>query len=61
LGSRVQGKGRITKNRAEVAGERQVTFAPIPTRTKKEEPDPTRKGRRDEGRRSASGNVFRKI
>lgn len=61
LGSRVQGKGRITKNRAEVVGERQVTFAPIPTRTKKEEPDPTRKGRRDEGRRSASGNVFRKI
>lgn len=61
LGSRVQGKGRITKNRAEVAGERQVTFAPIPTRTKKEETVSTRKGRRDEGRRSASGNVFRKI
>jgi ribosome biogenesis protein ENP2 len=61
LGSRVQGKGRITKNRTEVAGERQVTFAPIPTRTKREEPESTRKGRRDEGRRSASGNVFRRI
>jgi ribosome biogenesis protein ENP2 len=61
LGSRVQGKGRITKNRAEVAGERQVTFAPIPTRTKKKELESTRTGRRDEGRRSASGNVFRKL
>jgi len=61
LGSRMQGKGRVTKNRADVAGERQVTFAPIPTRTKREEPASARKGRRDEGRRSASGNVFRKI
>jgi len=61
LGSRAQGKGRITKNRSEVAGERQVTFAPTSIRTKKDESVPTKSGRRDEGRRSASGNVFRRI
>jgi ribosome biogenesis protein ENP2 len=61
LGSIMQGKGRITKSRVEVTGERQVTFAPTPTRTRKERPASARKGRRDEGRRSASGNVFRKM
>lgn len=61
LGSRVQGKGRITKSRDDIVGERQVTFAPIPTRNKKEIREPTGKVRKDEGRRSASGNVFRKL
>jgi ribosome biogenesis protein ENP2 len=61
LGSRAQGRGRITKSRGEVVGEREVTFAPIPTRTKKENSEPTGKRRRDDGRRSASGNVFRKL
>lgn len=61
LGSRVQGKGRITKSRAEVAGERQVTFIPNPARMKNEESLPAKIGRRDDGRRSASGNVFRRI
>ena len=60
LGSRVQGAGRITKNKGEVVGERQVTFAPNACKREKEKPEP-RKGRRDDGRRSASGNVFRRL
>jgi ribosome biogenesis protein ENP2 len=60
LGSRVQGAGRVSKNRGEVVGERQITFAPS-SGTRHEKPEPVRKGRRDEGRRSASGNVFRRI
>jgi ribosome biogenesis protein ENP2 len=60
LGSRVQGAGRITKNKGEVVGERQVTFAPNAGKREKEKPEP-RKGRRDDGRRSASGNVFRRL
>lgn len=61
LGARVQSSGRITKNRGEVNGERQVTFAPTGGKKEKERPEPVRKGRRDDGRRSASGNVFRKL
>jgi ribosome biogenesis protein ENP2 len=61
LGSRAQSAGRVNKNRGEVVGERQVTFEPASTRKEKEKPEVTRKGRRDDGRRSASGNVFRRI
>ncbi|CAG8951206.1 hypothetical protein HYFRA_00007953 [Hymenoscyphus fraxineus] len=61
LGGRSQGNGRISKNRGDVVGERSITFAPA-GRKKEEKPKPTeRKGRRDDGRRSASGNVFRKL
>jgi ribosome biogenesis protein ENP2 len=62
LGSRVQSGGRVNKNRGEVVGERQVTFAPAGRKGKeREEPETPKKGRRDEGRRSASGNVFRRL
>jgi ribosome biogenesis protein ENP2 len=61
FGSRVQGAGRVNKNRGEVVGERQVTFAPGSGRKEKVRPEPARKGRRDDGRRSASGNVFRRM
>ena len=61
LGSRVQGAGRVNKSRGEVVGERQITFAPSSGRKEKQKPEPARKGRRDEGRRSASGNVFRRM
>lgn len=62
LGARVQSGGRVNKNRGEVVGERQVTFAPAGRKGKeREEPEAPRKGRRDEGRRSASGNVFRRL
>jgi ribosome biogenesis protein ENP2 len=57
LGSRTHSGGRINKNKGDVVGERQVTFAP----SSKEKVESTRKGRRDEGRRSASGNVFRRL
>lgn len=58
LGSRVQGAGRVSKNKKEVVGERTVSFAPA--RKEKAMPaPPAKKGRRDEGRRSASNNVFR--
>ena len=60
LGARSQATGRVNKNRGEVTGERSVTFAP--SRGKKEEKaEPVKKGRRDDGRRSASGNVFRRL
>jgi ribosome biogenesis protein ENP2 len=61
FGSRAQGNGRITKSQSEVAGERQITFTPASTKTTKTKSVPTKSGRRDEGRRSASGNVFRRI
>ncbi len=61
LGSRTQGTGRVSKNNGDVVGERSVTFAPSVRRKEGEEVTPLRKGRRDEGRRSASGNVFRKL
>jgi len=60
LGARLQGAGRITKNRGDVVGERQVTFAP-PGRKENEKQEPARMFRRDDGRRSASGNVFRRL
>jgi len=58
LGSRTHTGGRVNK-KGDVVGERQVTFAPSTGR--KEKLEPARKGRRDEGRRSASGNVFRRL
>jgi ribosome biogenesis protein ENP2 len=61
LGSRTHGNGRISKNRGEVVGERQITFAPSTGKREKEQSEPPRKGRRDDGRRSASGNVFRRL
>ena len=61
LGSRTQKTGRVSKNRGEVVGERQVTFAPAAGKENKEKTEPVRKGRRDDGRRSASGNVFRRL
>jgi ribosome biogenesis protein ENP2 len=61
LGSRIQShSGRVTKDRGDVVGERQITFAPTSKR-REEKPEPVRKGRRDDGRRSASGNVFRRL
>ena len=63
LGARTQSTGRGSKNKGDIVGERQVTFAPTGGRKgkDKEEAAPARKGRRDEGRRSASGNVFRNM
>jgi ribosome biogenesis protein ENP2 len=62
LGARTQGNGRISKNKSEVVGERQITFAPSSGKKERQEkPEPARKGRRDDGRRSASGNVFRRM
>ncbi|TVY24973.1 Ribosome biogenesis protein [Lachnellula hyalina] len=63
LGSRMQGAGRVNKNKGEVVGERSVTFAPEGRKKEKESAKPPveRKGRRDDGRRSASGNVFRNL
>lgn len=60
LGSRTQGAGRVSKRKGDVVGERSVTFAPAGKKDK-EEATPARKGRRDQGRRSASGNVFRRL
>jgi ribosome biogenesis protein ENP2 len=61
LGSRTQAGGRVNKTRGDVVGERQVTFAPSTGRKERDKVEPARKGRRDEGRRSASGNVFRRL
>ncbi|CZT51265.1 ENP2 Essential protein, putative role in rRNA processing [Rhynchosporium secalis] len=63
LGARAQSTGRVSKSKGDIVGERQVTFAPTGGRKgkEKEEAAPARKGRRDEGRRSASGNVFRNM
>ncbi|KAE8453521.1 hypothetical protein EG329_010382 [Mollisiaceae sp. DMI_Dod_QoI] len=63
LGSRMHGAGRISKNKGEVVGERSITFAPSAGKKGKEpeKVEPARKTRRDEGRRSASGNVFRRL
>jgi ribosome biogenesis protein ENP2 len=57
LGSRIPGTGRVTKNRKDVVGDKTVSFAPA--RKEKEIAQPIKKVRRDEGRRSASNNVFR--
>jgi ribosome biogenesis protein ENP2 len=61
LGSRSQGNGRVTKSRGEVVGEKSVSFVPASEKKDKEQSKPERKGRRDDGRRSASGNVFRRL
>ncbi|TAQ85987.1 hypothetical protein B7494_g5689 [Chlorociboria aeruginascens] len=61
LGSRIQGAGRVNKNKGEVMGERQVTFAPNRGRKEREKLEPVHNKRRDDGRRSASGNVFRNL
>ncbi|KAI1777422.1 WD40 repeat-like protein [Hypoxylon cercidicola] len=62
LGSRAQRSGRISKARGDVVGERQVTFVPESRRKKTEEaPKPQAKDRRTDSRRSASGNVFRRL
>lgn len=61
LGARMQSTGRIQKSRGDVNGERQVTFAPSGGRKERAQPAPDKKGRRDDGRRSASGNVFRNL
>lgn len=61
LGSRTQAGGRVSKSNRDIVGERQVTFAPSARRNEKEREKPAQKGRRDEGRRSASGNVFRRL
>jgi ribosome biogenesis protein ENP2 len=61
LGTRVQTTDRVNKNRGDIVGERQVTFAPAGRRKETEKPEPAKRGRRDDGRRSASGNVFRKL
>jgi ribosome biogenesis protein ENP2 len=61
LGSRVQTNGRVNKRRGEVVGERQITFAPSEGKQEKDKPEAPKKGRRDDGRRSASGNVFRRL
>lgn len=62
LGSRAQKSGRISKARGDVVGERQVTFVPESKRKKTEEaPKPQARDRRTDSRRSASGNVFRRL
>jgi ribosome biogenesis protein ENP2 len=61
LGSRVnKSSGKIERRgRTDVVGERQITFAPTNKKKEKEAAPVEKKGRRDEGRRSASNNVFR--
>ncbi|KAM3066154.1 Small ribosomal subunit biogenesis [Clarireedia jacksonii] len=61
LGARKQTISRVSKNRGDVVGERQVTFAPSAGKKEKENPEPVRRGKRDDSRRSASGNVFRRL
>lgn len=61
LGSRQAGPGRAGRGQNEVVGERSITFAPSSGKKAIEKAKPERKGRRDEGRRSASGNVFRRL
>lgn len=64
LGSRMQSTARVSKGRGEVVGERQITFAPKANQkenTNGGNRDHAQKSRRDDGRRSASGNVFRRL
>ncbi|THV55225.1 hypothetical protein BGAL_0011g00040 [Botrytis galanthina] len=63
LGARKQGTGRVSKNRGDVVGERSVTFAPAGKKDKeKTEAKPANsRSRREDARRSASGNVFRRL
>ncbi|KAK4190938.1 ribosome biogenesis protein ENP2 [Podospora australis] len=63
FGERSQKEGRAAKaGKKEVVGEQQITFVPE-SKKKKEAPPPTREPgkRRDDGRRSASTNVFRRL
>lgn len=60
LGSRVKGLGKVEKGRAEIVGERRTTFTPKSTKMS-DEKQPARNIRREDGRRSASGNVFRRL
>ncbi|KAA8565539.1 hypothetical protein MFRU_006g01240 [Monilinia fructicola] len=63
LGARKQSSGRVSKNRGDVVGERSITFAPAGKKDKeKTEAKPSNsRSRRDDARRSASGNVFRRL
>ncbi|KAI1763340.1 WD40 repeat-like protein [Hypoxylon sp. FL1150] len=67
LGSRAQKSGRISKARGDVVGERQVTFVPESRRKKnnenneQSEKSEKNRDRRTDSRRSASGNVFRRL
>ncbi|KAF7858853.1 hypothetical protein EAF04_008895 [Stromatinia cepivora] len=63
LGARKQGTGRVSKNRGDVVGERSITFAPASKKDKgKTEAKPANsRSRREDARRSASGNVFRRL
>ncbi|KAK2627974.1 hypothetical protein QTJ16_002620 [Diplocarpon rosae] len=60
LGARKQSAGRVSKNKGDVVGERSITFEPSAGKRDKEEA-PIRKGGRENGRRSASGNVLRRL
>jgi ribosome biogenesis protein ENP2 len=60
FGARKPSSGRVSKQRGEITGERSVTFAPKSGK-KEKNVETVKSGRRDEGRRSASGNVFRKM
>lgn len=62
LGARKQGTGRVSKSRGDVVGERSVTFAPASKKDKeKTEAKPSNSRSRRDARRSASGNVFRRL
>ncbi|KAF7917193.1 uncharacterized protein EAE98_010298 [Botrytis deweyae] len=63
LGARKQGTGRVSKNRGDVVGERSVTFAPAGKKDKEKTEDKpaNSRSRREDARRSASGNVFRRL
>ncbi|KAF7892027.1 hypothetical protein EAF00_008329 [Botryotinia globosa] len=63
LGARKQGTGRVSKNKGDVVGERSVTFAPAGKKDKEktEAKPPNSRSRREDARRSASGNVFRRL
>jgi ribosome biogenesis protein ENP2 len=60
FGARKPSSGRVSKQRGEITGERSVTFAPKSGK-KEKNVETVKSGRRDEGRRSASGNVCRKM
>lgn len=61
LGSRQKGSGRLSRGKEDVVGERQVTFAPSSGKKKESEKPVTQPRARRDDRRSASGNVFRKL
>jgi ribosome biogenesis protein ENP2 len=61
LGLRAQGVGQITKKHGGVVGEKQITFTPNTAGKANQKSLHIPNTRRNEGRRSASGNVFRKL